>query len=214
MSPARSAFLGLWETRTGLQVHKVIFPDTMDTSSTIPFWYFEGRCAPLPYIFNLNAKAKDSLQALLSIQSGDTLWVVNEFLAVEYPNGGQIDARHPNSDPHSMFLWKKLQRLLNNKHHTIGATLTSNRFCAKSEFCHHPRIIELGALCKLAHGSTSDTTRSTSTMLSAIELLRPPVTKYITSRTRVYTIAAATPTGAVSKSLTWRRGLIVRNFTR
>ena len=214
MSPTRSAFLGIWETQTGLQLYKAIFPYTVETSSSIPSWYFEGRRAPLPLMFNLNTKAKDSLTALLPIQPGDALWVVNEFLAVEYPNGGEVDARHPNGDPHSTCLWKKLERLLNKRYRTVGATLISDRFIARSEFCHHPRIIELGALCRLAYGSAQDSTRSTSTMLSAIELLRPPVAKRITSRKRVYTIAEVAPTGTISKPLTWQNGLVSCDFTR
>ncbi|KAJ9661081.1 hypothetical protein H2201_006630 [Coniosporium apollinis] len=159
-NPMKKDFLRLWELRTGLVVNQVLGLNVNRSSTKFPTSFLQGHQASLPLIYNLNSKAKTTLQSLVPVHPGDTLWLVHAFLSEEFPEGGEVDCGNPTIDPQSPSVWTKVER-----------------FCSAPGYSNHPHLQELKALSQMAKAFGNDSKRAGTTLLSALELLRPPVGK-------------------------------------
>ena len=111
----KDAFFELWQQQTGESFEDALFTDrdpaqqTSTADKIYPKSFFAGRSEGLDTGARKSAATRVlRMQALLPLQPGDALWLLDRFLTQHYPQGGEINACNPATFPAADSVWTKL----------------------------------------------------------------------------------------------------------
>lgn len=118
----------------------------------------------LPYDIALTGqphqKRVEALREYLPFVRGDAAWLINEFIAQQYPEGGEIDLADPVVWPECASMWTFLEAFLQQPRHQ-----------------HHPQIQNLKQVVQYSMdrdlGGVGKAVRSSFVVL--MHILRPPI---------------------------------------
>jgi hypothetical protein len=136
---------------------------TVPTSCPFDNSYYQGRqlILKMSYCNGSSASAAArNLQKGFPLHRGDFLWLLDQFILQEFPQGGRINCADPSVFPDVGSVWPRI-----------------SRFCNMSTFSRHPFTDYLHTVAKRASEGTYSTMQAVVSLKAALEVLRTDIVK-------------------------------------
>lgn len=148
---------------TGVMVQRLTIVPTSSSTDTLPDSYYEGRqlMFKMSYCNGSSASsAAHGLQMKLPLQRGDLLWLLDQFLQADFPQGGTLSCADPSVFHSADSVWPRI-----------------SRFCKQSVFSLHPHADYLHTVARRASEGTYTTMQAVVSLHAALKVLRTSVQK-------------------------------------
>jgi hypothetical protein len=158
-------FIKYWREITGSDARGNLDASVTAAEPFLPASFFEASRSKrsLPMTFRSLRKADlaahlGAVRATLPANPGDLLWLIDEFLKQEFPEGGDIDLASGSDYCQSVY-------------HKISAS------CAKARYKHHPHLQTMKSLVSTVESGATERLIATNALSIAFEILREPYSK-------------------------------------